>query len=88
MYTLFVCFVFIFVAVVAKVIFDVKEAFTVPEYLHHKSRCFDCESQMIAQHGQEGAWMANPAKTFSAESQGVAMGGLEGGFIAKTMKYY
>lgn len=88
MYTLFVCFLFVFLAVLAKVIFDVKEAFTVPEYLHHKSRCFDCEADMIGRYGQEGAWMANPSKTFSAEAQGVATGGLEGGFIGKSIKYY
>ena len=88
MYVLFVCFVFVFLMVLAKVIFDVKEAFTIPEYLHHKSKSFDAEAEMIARYGPDGAWMANPAKTFSAEAQGVAMNGLAGGFIAKTLKYY
>lgn len=63
---------------------------SVPQYLHHKSKCFDCEEDMIARHGEEGAWMANPSKTFSAETDGIAQAGgdLSGGFLGKTMKYY
>ena len=63
---------------------------TVPQYLQHKSKCFDCEADMINRVGADGAWMANPSKTFSAEKDGIAQSGgeLSGGFLAKTMKYY
>lgn len=62
----------------------------VAQYMHHKSKCFDCEADMIDRHGEDGAWMANPSKTFSAEADGIAQAGgdLSGGFLAKTMKYY
>jgi hypothetical protein len=63
---------------------------SVPQYLHHKSKCFDCEADMINRVGTDGAWMANPSKTFSAETDGIAQssGDLSGGFLGKTMKYY
>lgn len=87
MYVLFVTFFFVFLLILAKVAFDVKEMF-VPEYLNHKSKCFDCEADMIARYGIDGAWLANPTKLFATEQQGVAMDGLRGGFIGKTMRYY
>lgn len=63
---------------------------SVPQYLHHKSKCFDCEADMIERVGADGAWMANPSKTFSAETDGITQAGgeLSGGFLGKTMKYY
>ena len=88
MYYLFVFFVIIFLLTLAKVILDVKEAFYIPEYLNHKTSCFDCEKEAISRYGEDGAWKATPTKLFAAEQQGVAMYGLEGGFIGKTMKYY
>ena len=87
MYVLFVMFVFIFLMVLIKVIFDIKEAF-VPEYLKHKSSCFSCERDMISRYGVDGAWKGQSSKLYSAEAQGVAQYGLEGGFLGKTMKYY
>lgn len=62
----------------------------VAKYLQHKSKCFDCEDDMISRVGVDGAWMANPSKTFSAETDGIAQAGgdISGGFLGKTMKYY
>lgn len=89
MYVLFVSFMFIFLMVLIKVIFDVKEAFDdVPEYLKHKTSCFSCETEMRRRYGDDGAFLGQPSKLYSAEAQGVAQYGLAGGFIGKTMKYY
>jgi hypothetical protein len=91
MYVLLVMFIFIFILVALKVFLDTKELFNqVPQYLHHKSRCFSCEKDMIDRHGPDAAWMANPSKTFSAEQDGIrqANGDISGGFLGKTMKYY
>jgi hypothetical protein len=64
-----------------------KEKF-LPEYLSHKSRCFDCEKQFLNMYGEDSAWRGQQSKMFSAEQQGVDMYGEAGGFIGKTMKYY
>lgn len=58
------------------------------QYVDYKSKCYSCEREIIRRFGEQGAWMANPAKSFDAEREGVRLGGLEGGFIAKTLKYY
>lgn len=60
----------------------------VPEYLNHKSSCFDCEKEVIRRCGEDSVWRANPSKMFSTEKAGVNMYGEAGGFIGKTMKYY
>lgn len=67
-----------------------KEMFQVPQYLHHKSKCFDCEAQIANQFGTDAIWMANPSKTFAAERDGIAQAGgdISGGFLGKTMRYY
>lgn len=61
-----------------------------PQYLSHKGKCFDCEDQMIATHGVDGAWMGQSTKLFSTERDGVQQSGgdISGGFLGKTMKYY
>ena len=60
----------------------------IPEYLKHKSKCYDCETDIRQRYGEESVWRAQPSKMFSAEQQGVDMYGEEGGFVGKTIKYY
>lgn len=62
----------------------------IPQYMSHKGKCFDCEDQMIAMHGVDGAWMGQSTKLFSTEKDGISQkdGDLSGGFLGKTMKYY
>lgn len=62
----------------------------IPQYLNHKGKCFDCEDQMIATHGLDGAWLGQSTKLFSTEKDGISQkdGDLSGGFLGKTMKYY
>lgn len=90
MHKLLFLFVVLFIAVIVKVALNIKETFDVPQYLHHKSKCFDCEKEAIARYGHDGAWLANPAKSFDAEVDAVAQnsGALDAGFLAKTIKYY
>lgn len=90
MHKILFLFIVLSIAVVVKVALNIKETFEVAQYLHHKSKCFDCEKQAINSYGQEGAWMANPAKSFDAEVEAVAQhsGALDAGFLAKTIKYY
>lgn len=80
-------FIILTILLIVKVLFEIKEKF-VPEYLHHKTKCVDCENQARMMYGDDGAWTANPSKTYSAEQQGVDEYGLAGGFIGKTIKYY
>jgi hypothetical protein len=80
-------FIILTILLIVKVMFEIKEKF-VPEYLHHKTKCVDCENQARIMYGDDGAWTANPSKTYSAEQQGVDQNGLAGGFIGKTIKYY
>jgi hypothetical protein len=86
MYELFVAFFFLFLLVLAKVVLDIKELFTVSQYLNHKSKCYDCEQDIISREGEDAAWKAQPTKSFDSEAQGVQMDG--NGFIGKTLKYY
>lgn len=72
---------------ICKILLDVKETF-LPEYLSHKTKCFDCENQARSIYGDDGAWRAQPTKSFASEQQGFDMYGEIGGFIGKTMKYY
>jgi len=60
------------------------------EYLKHKSKSFSAEKQVIQMYGEDGAWIANPAKTFSTEIDGIIQsnGNINGGFLAKTRKFY
>ena len=89
MYVLFVMFLFIFLLVIAKVILDIKEYYyDVPEYMKHKSKCYDCEKQYINMYGVDGAWKGQSSKSYAAEKQGVEQNGLAGGFIGKSIKYY
>ena len=90
MHKLIFLFVVLLIAVIVKVALNVKETFDVAQYLHHKSKCFDCEKEAIQKYGPEGAWLANPAKSFDAEVDAVAQqsGALDAGFLAKTIKYY
>lgn len=91
MHHLFTLFLFIFIFVTIKVILDVKEYFTQsPEYLNHKTSCFDCEKEMISRNGIDAAWQGQPTKCFDCERSGIlqANGDVAGGFIAKTMKHY
>lgn len=90
MHKLLFLFSILFISVIVKVVLNFKETFEIAQYLHHKSKCFDCEKQAINTFGPEGAWMANPAKSFDAEVEAVAQqsGALDAGFLAKTIKYY
>lgn len=54
------------------------------KYLFHKSKCFDCEKEIINKCGVDNAWRANPAKIF-ADEYGMKD---SDGFIAKSMKFY
>jgi hypothetical protein len=80
-------FIIIVVMLICKILLDVKETF-LPEYLNHKSKCFDCEKQARLIYGDDGAWRDQPTKSFASELQGFDMYGEIGGFIGKTMKYY
>ena len=75
---------------ICKVLFQIKETFDIPEYLKHKSKCISCETQARQIYGDDGAWLANPAKTFTAEIDSIrqAGGNIAGGFLAKSVKYY
>lgn len=83
-------FVILFLLLLLKTWVNVRERYQVSQYLHHKSKCFDCEAQMIALYGESAAWLANPAKSFYAESEAVAQHDedIGAGFLAKTLKYY
>lgn len=62
----------------------------IPEYLKHKSKSFDAESEMIRRCGIDGAWKSNPTSCFDCETSAVdqADGDIRGGFLAKSIKYY
>jgi hypothetical protein len=76
--TIYICLSIVVVISILAVVFKVKEAFA--EYLNHKSKCFDCEQDIIKRCGVDQAWRAQPTKSFDSE--------LANGWIAKTMKYY
>lgn len=59
-------------------------------FVDHKSKCFDCERQIMQRCGPNYVWKAQPAKSFDAEVEGVSIMGGDpaGGFLAKTLKYY
>jgi hypothetical protein len=83
-----IVFICIVVLLIAKVAFDIREKYT--SYLDHKSKCFDCEKDMIQRCGEKCAWMAQPAKSYDAEREAVLQygGDISGGYLAKTLKYY
>lgn len=89
MYILISVFALLFLLVLIKVILNIRESF-IPEYLHHKSKCFSCENAIISKYGADSAWRANPTKGFDDEKEAVlqAGGDISGGFLAKTIKYY
>jgi hypothetical protein len=61
----------------------------IPEYLNHKSKCFDCEKEILNNFGEDAVWIAQPSKMFAAESEGMSQTGtVSGGFLGKTIKYY
>lgn len=61
----------------------------IPQYMNHKSKCYDCERDIINRLGKDQAWRAQPSKLFSTETAGIAQTGkISGGFLGKTMKYY
>jgi hypothetical protein len=63
-----------------------KESFN---YMNHKSKCYDCEKQILQTMGPSYVWMAQPAKSFDAEREAVIQSkSPEGGYLAKTIKYY
>ncbi len=65
------------IAVVIKVMMGIKETF---QYMNHKSKCYDCEKQILATEGPDNVWKAQPTKSFDSEKQN--------GWLAKTIKYY
>jgi hypothetical protein len=75
---IYICLSIVVLISILAVVFKVKEAFF--EYLNHKSKCFDCEQDIIKRCGVDQAWSAQPTKSFDSE--------LTNGWIAKTMKYY
>lgn len=77
MKSLIILFAVLFVMVVLKVTLDVKETF---DYMNHKSKCYDCEKQILAMEGPANVWKAQPTKSFDSERQD--------GWLAKTIKYY
>lgn len=76
--TIYISLSIIVVVSILAVVFKVNESFA--EYLNHKSKCFDCEQDIISRCGVNQAWKAQPTKSFDSE--------LSNGWIAKTMKYY
>lgn len=88
MYVLIICFVcVIFLFVVLGLL--QQERFT-QEYMNHKTKCFNCEQDIMARLGEDAVWFAQPAKVFDVETEGIAQAGgdMSGGFLAKTLKYY
>lgn len=65
------------------------EEFSHP-YLYNKSKCFQCEREMINRCGADAAWMANPSKTYTAEVDGIIQnnGDIAGGFMGKTVRFF
>lgn len=88
MYILILIFSVLFLLSLMKTAFSMSEGYQ--EYLKYKSKCFDCEKQMIQIYGENGAWLANPAKSFSAEKEAVMQAGedISNGFLAKTLRWY
>jgi len=86
LYILFLITIFIILSLL-----HIHETFSgIPEYLKHKSSCFDCEIDMIKRYGLDGARKANPSKGYDDEQAAVlqAGGDIKAGFLAKTLKYY
>ena len=81
-------FILITILLIIKVSLSSYERYTM--YLDHKTKCFDCEKDIIKRCGPEYAWMAQPAKSFDAEFEAIKQAGGEpsAGFLAKTLKYY
>lgn len=89
---LFCIFFFIIVLMILLTILQY-EKFTpqiVPEYLYHKTKCFDCEQEIKDSLGEDAVWAAQPSKLFSTEYEGVMQsnGDIRGGFLGKTLKFY
>lgn len=91
MYVLLVMFSILFVLVLLKVVFNIKEAFdNIPQYMKHKSKCYSCEQEILNTLGPDAVFLAQPTKGFDDEIAGIAQAGgdLSGGYLAKTIKYY
>lgn len=61
-----------------------------PQYLNHKTKCFQCEKQMLSEVGDQGVWFAQPSKLYDAEQDGIAQAqnDLSGGYTGKTVMFY
>lgn len=83
-----IIFLIIVVFLLIGVSLNIYEKYT--SYTDHKTKCFDCETDVIKRCGVKAAWMAQPAKSFDAEREAISQtdGRIEGGFMAKTLKYY
>ena len=83
-----IVFIFVTVLMILKASLVTYERYTT--YLDHKTKCFDCEKDVISRCGPKYAWMAQPAKSFDAEFEAIQQTGDDpsAGFLAKTLKYY
>lgn len=80
-------FIIIVFLLIFKVLLNTYELYS--SYLDHKTKCFDCEKDIIKRCGEEWAWTAQPAKSFDAEFDLVSRKGDPwDGYGAKTIKYY
>lgn len=85
--TIVVFFIVVFLLILL-VTLSISEKYT--NYLDHKSKCFDCERDIINRCGVEYAWRSQPAKSFDSEFEAIqqADGNPNAGYMAKTLKYY
>lgn len=59
------------------------------QYLNHKTKCFQCEKQLLQDVGDDGVWFAQPSKLYDAEQDGIAQTrDLSGGYMGKTVMFY
>lgn len=61
-----------------------------PQYLNHKTKCFQCEKQLLSDVGDEGVWFAQPSKLYDAEQDGITQANnqVSGGYMGKTVMFY
>lgn len=61
----------------------------VPQYLNHKTKCFQCEKQLLSDVGDDGVWFAQPSKLYDAEQDGIIQANNQsGGYMGKTVMFY
>lgn len=88
-FVLFGCMILIFLMIMTIVCERGEHFMMMTSYLDHKSKCFDCEQDIIRRLGPGAAWMAQPSKSFDAEGELLArMKDIRAGYGAKTLKYY